>query len=72
MKNQRQVDERMVSTRLKGGGLSTDIKKYALTTVDKIYPILDPRITNRAERDAKHSTWYIDLCEKSKANDLLK
>jgi hypothetical protein len=72
MKNQRQADERMVNTRLKGGGLSTDVKKYALRLVDKIYPILDPRITDAAERADKHTNWYLDLCDQSHATDLIK
>lgn len=57
LKMKRAEDDTMISYREKSGSLGIEMTKYAHTFIDKIYPLLDPDLKNRAERRKQHLTW---------------
>ena len=60
MRERRLADEKAIGYRDKGK-LSKDVKRYCNNDfVDRVYPLLDPELTNYDERMEKHYTFFED------------
>ena len=69
LNHNRKKDEKGVQYRDKNGKFSTNIKHYS-QTVNKIFPLLDPDITNNKKRELKHTNWFKDPSPQMKSFQL--